>query len=139
MFDIFIKHSHHCNLSIVCTSQNIFHQSQYGLTLRRNVSDWIIFFPKNDSQAIRQLSEHLFLYTYLFVRWVDDDQLQAELEPCGLDDPSCPRFFRISNPNFGAFDRKSTGNQVERPDQDGKHFVCPFRPLVDYKTITFII
>lgn len=56
----FLRHSHHSNISIIFTSQNLFHPSPNALTLRRNLSEYILFFSKNDTQSISNLSRQIF-------------------------------------------------------------------------------
>ena len=60
ILDIFTRLSHHASLSIIYTSQNLFHQSSFGLTMRRNISDLVLFYQKTDLQSTRNISEFTF-------------------------------------------------------------------------------
>ena len=57
ILDIFTRLSHHASLSIIYTSQNLFHQSSFGLTMRRNISDLVLFYQKTDLQSTRNISK----------------------------------------------------------------------------------
>lgn len=58
----FIRHSHHSNITIVFTTQNVFYAAPNALSIRRNVSEYILFFSKNDVQSLKVLSKSACLF-----------------------------------------------------------------------------
>ena len=62
MYNLFTRLSHHSSLSIIFTTQNFYFSAKNGVTIRRNLSERILFYHKNDMQGIRGISEYtLFL------------------------------------------------------------------------------
>ena len=60
MMELITKDSHHCNCSVVITSQNFFHPSKYGRTFVRNCSEKILFFDKTDAKQLSILSMQIY-------------------------------------------------------------------------------
>ena len=60
MVDLITKDSHHCNCSVIITSQNFFHPSKYGRTFVRNCSEKFLFFDKTDAKLLSILSMQLY-------------------------------------------------------------------------------
>ena len=60
--ETFTRFSHHASLSVIFTTQNIYHKSNFGVTLRRNISEHVIFFAKNDLVGMKTLSEYFYLF-----------------------------------------------------------------------------
>lgn len=57
----FLRHSHHSRISIVFTTQNAYFPSTFGVTLRRNLSEFVVFFQKGDLLGLQNLSRTMFL------------------------------------------------------------------------------
>ena len=53
--NMFVRDSHHANLSIIYTSQNIYVSSRHGVTISRNCSELVIFNAKGDQQVLSNL------------------------------------------------------------------------------------
>ena len=60
MVDLITKDSHHCNCSVIITSQNFFHPSRYGRTFVRNCSEKVLFFDKTDAKQLSILSMQIY-------------------------------------------------------------------------------
>ncbi len=60
MVDLITKDSHHCNCSVIITSQNFFHPSKYGRTFVRNCSEKVLFFDKTDAKQLGILSMQIY-------------------------------------------------------------------------------
>ncbi len=60
MVDLITKDSHHCNCSVIITSQNYFHPSKYGRTFVRNCSEKVLFFDKTDAKQLGMLSLQIY-------------------------------------------------------------------------------
>ncbi len=60
MVDLITKDSHHCNCSVIITSQNFFHPSKYGRTFVRNCSEKVLFFDKTDAKQLSMLSMQIY-------------------------------------------------------------------------------
>ena len=58
--DIITQKSHHANISIILTTQNIFLPSRNGKSITRNCSITVIFFDGNDVQMLGVLSMQMF-------------------------------------------------------------------------------
>ncbi len=60
MVDLITKDSHHCNCSVIITSQNFFYPSKYGRTFVRNCSEKVLFFDKTDAKQLSILSMQIY-------------------------------------------------------------------------------
>ncbi len=60
MMELITKDSHHCNCSVIMTSQNFFHPSKYGRTFVRNCSEKVLFFDKTDAKQLSILSMQIY-------------------------------------------------------------------------------
>ncbi len=60
MMELITKDSHHCNCSVIITSQNFFHPSKYGRTFVRNCSEKVLFFDKTDAKQLSILSMQIY-------------------------------------------------------------------------------
>ena len=60
MLDLITKDSHHCNCSLIVTSQNFFWPTKYGRTFVRNCSEKVIFFDKTDANQLSILTRQIF-------------------------------------------------------------------------------
>ena len=60
MLDLMTSQSHHANITVVVTTQNIFIPSKYGKTVTRNCSTKVIFWDHSDVQLLGILSSKMF-------------------------------------------------------------------------------
>lgn len=60
MLDLITQKSHHANISVILTTQNIFFPSKFGKSIVRNCSTTILFWDNNDIQILNTLSMQMF-------------------------------------------------------------------------------
>ena len=60
VLDLLTQTSHHANISVILTTQNIFLPSRYGKSIIRNCSTTCIFWDSNDVQMLNILSMQMF-------------------------------------------------------------------------------
>ncbi len=60
ILDLITKDSHHCNCSLLVTSQNFFWPTKYCRTFVRNCSEKVIFFYKTDANQLSILTRQIF-------------------------------------------------------------------------------
>ena len=58
--DLFTRDSHHENLFIIMTSQNLFHQAKQARNITLNSQYYVLFKNKRDMQQISRLGNQLF-------------------------------------------------------------------------------
>lgn len=77
--EIFTKHAHHRNLSIIFITQNIYHQSQEMRTMNLNASYLVLFNTPRDKNQIACLSQQMYGSRFL----VPALEMAMELSPRG--------------------------------------------------------
>lgn len=60
MNDLMVVHSHHADVSVVVTAQNYFSKGKYANTMKRNMTDLILFDSKPDRLPFETVSRQLF-------------------------------------------------------------------------------
>ena len=60
VLDLITQTSHHANVTVIFTTQNVFLPSKYGKSIRYNCSTTVIFFDGNDVQMLNILSMQMF-------------------------------------------------------------------------------
>ena len=89
MIDLITKDSHHCNCSVVITSQNFFHPSKYGRTFVRNCSEKVLFFDKTDAKQLGMLSMQIYPNRPTFLKscfdWIFKYHSTAKLKYLVID------------------------------------------------------
>lgn len=63
MMDLFTTFSHHHNISVIYSSQNIFHQEKHASTIKRQATELVCFENKIDIKYLRNLSSLFSLNT----------------------------------------------------------------------------
>ena len=85
-YEFIYRHSHHSNITIVFTSQNVFFAAPNALSIRRNVSEFVLFYSKNDVQSLKTLSKRqygIFLIiamTYFLFSFQADRSLESRCQ-----------------------------------------------------------
>ncbi len=92
MLDLITKDSHHCNCSLLVTSQNFFWPTKYGRTFVRNCSEKVIFFDKTDANQLSILSRQIFpKYPYFLQEcfdWIFSNRVNDLLKYVLIDSSS---------------------------------------------------
>ena len=57
---IFLQHSHHFNITVAVTAQNIYLKSKYSCTILRNATCFVVFDNAADKHSITCLSQTVF-------------------------------------------------------------------------------
>ena len=60
VFTLITQTSHHANISVILTTQNIFYPSKHGKTLMQNCSTIVVHWDGNDVQMLNILSMQMF-------------------------------------------------------------------------------
>ncbi len=89
ILDIITKDSHHCNCSVVITSQNFFYPSKYGRTFVRNCSEKVLFFDKTDAKQLSILSMQIYPNKPNFLKscfnWIHHHRPESKLKYILID------------------------------------------------------
>ncbi len=92
ILDLITKDSHHCNCSLLVTSQNFFWPTKYGRTFVRNCSEKVIFFDKTDANQLSILSRQIFpKYPYFLQEcfdWIFANRMNDYLKYVLIDSSS---------------------------------------------------
>ena len=92
ILDLITKDSHHCNCSLLVTSQNFFWPTKYGRTFVRNCSEKNIFFDKTDANQLSILTRQIFPKHPYFLQncfdWIFSHRTQDRLKYVLIDSSS---------------------------------------------------
>lgn len=58
--ELFVRYSHHFNISVIWSLQNAFPRGKYALPIMRNQSNYLIFFNPGNQHSIDNLSRTIF-------------------------------------------------------------------------------
>ncbi len=96
MMELITKDSHHCNCSVVITTQNFFHPSKYGRTFVRNCSEKVLFFDKTDAKQLSMLSMQIYPNKPYFLKscfdWIFKNHSIAQLKYILIDSSTLSYF-----------------------------------------------